>query len=60
MPDNDRARASISATLTELELGHQALGIPIDEGDFEAWIIVDRIEKRMRRKMKRARKVAAE
>jgi hypothetical protein len=46
MSDNDRARASIDATLTEIGQGHAALGIPVEEDEFlEAWEIIDRLER---------------
>lgn len=51
MPDNDDVRRSISATVDEMVAGYQRLGLPMDEDDFEAWVILDRIEKRLRRRM---------
>lgn len=48
MSESDRARASINATLDEIVQRHEALGIPIDEDDFdEAWEIIDRLERHM-------------
>jgi len=48
MSENDRTRASISATVAEIGQEHQALGIPVDADDFlEAWEIIDRIERRL-------------
>ena len=48
MSDNDRARASISATLDELVTGHHALELPVEEGEFcEAYGIIMRIEATM-------------
>lgn len=45
---NDRTRASITATMAEIVKGHEALGLPIEEEDFnEAWAILDRIEKKL-------------
>lgn len=49
MSELDHTRASLSATLSEIEDGHRALGLPIDEDDFEAWVIIDRLEKRLKR-----------
>lgn len=47
MSDNERVRASISATMDEIVRGHQALGLPIDREDFEAYEILHRIERRI-------------
>lgn len=55
MSENDRTRASITATLDEIVQRHITLGIPIDEDDFgEAWEIVDRLERHMQAQKARA------
>lgn len=44
---DDTIRASISATLDEIEWAHHALALPIDPDDIEALEIVLRIERRL-------------
>lgn len=44
---NDARRASIRATLAEIEWKHHALALPIDLDDIEALEIVWRIERRL-------------
>ena len=49
MINTDRIRKSISATLDEIEIAHNALKIPVDYFEIlDALAIIDRIEARLR------------
>lgn len=51
MTDNDRTRREVSVLADEVVAGYQALGVPLFEDDHEIFIILNRLEKRLRRKM---------
>lgn len=51
MKNLDQTQVEVSAILGEVEQLHRDLALPIEPEDFEAWVIVNRVEKRLRHKM---------
>lgn len=51
MHANENIRRSISATVDEIVERHRVLGLPIEAEDFEAWQIIDRIEKKIAKQL---------
>lgn len=46
-PTNDQVRASIDATLGEIEMHSRNLGLPPERADYEAFDVLARIEVRL-------------